>query len=154
MIDGAVHRDPLRAADLAFRTMGFDRPVEASTLRQLSAAWAAYLSAYERLVRDNSGAADLDLVVALRQDVLRLVDDEAAGEPNRPNEVVRWPQRRPHDEAYLTVPDDPDWIAARLSAYPGWLPINRRRPNVPPGYHLLRVDVARRRAIDVPPSIP
>ena len=75
------------------------------------------------------------------------------GVPGLPNDVVGWPQRRSYEEAYLTVPDDPDWIAARLSAYPGWLPIYRRRPNVPQGYHLLQVDVAQRRAIDVPATV-
>ncbi len=75
------------------------------------------------------------------------------GVPGLPSEVVRWPARRDTVDAYLTLPDDPDWIQARLSTYPGWLPLYRRRPNVAPGYRLLEVAVARRCAIDLPESM-
>jgi hypothetical protein len=328
-----VHHGVLRAADQAFRRMRFDRPAEAAALRELSVAWAAYLPAYERLMRGEHGPEDTDVVLRLQRCLRRLADDPVAeavsavdrigpsddtgnayehgdwpaavppetgiwgwrrpphnlpwlndvlltnvepvdlyvwttvapedlpgyglptsdlfllarllphrlaadrrsgfmlrlsvpagaavdlssysgelpvrlrhrlreapdtyvlpvawlddvaasacyrldgdgghavsitpgvaeltvsfrggdhGVPGLPNDVVRWPPRRAHEEAYLTVPDDPDWIAARLRAHPGWLPINRRRPQVPPGYHLLRLDVALRRAIDIRPTV-
>jgi hypothetical protein len=75
------------------------------------------------------------------------------GVPGLPSEVVRWPARRDTVDAYVTLPDDPDWIRARLSTYPGWLPLNRRRPNVAPGYRLLEVAVGRRCGIDLPESM-
>ncbi len=75
------------------------------------------------------------------------------GVPGLPSEVVRWPARRDSVDAYLTLPDDPDWIQARLSTYPGWLPLYRRRPNVAPSYRLLEVSVARRCGIDLPDTM-
>ena len=320
--DVSAHHDALRAADQAFRTMSFARPFEASALSELSAAWADYLSAYDRLARGEAGTDDLRQVLELQREVLTLAHDTGAarspeadansptdaddgwpmvtrpptgppvrrpaphhvawlapapptnvepvelylwttvapedltghglatadlfllarlaparlatdqrsgfmlrlavppgvavdlsarpdqlpdrlrrrlteapdtyllplawladvratacyeldgsggraastrlsdapltfcfrgadhGVPGLPTEVVRWPVRRSHEPAYLTLPDDPEWTSARLRAHPGWLPLSRRRPEVPRGYHLLRLDVAQDQAID------
>jgi hypothetical protein len=77
----------------------------------------------------------------------------AHGVPGLPNSVVPWPLRRSHRTAYVTAPDDPRSVAARLRAYPGWLPANRHRPRVPPGYHVLCVEVRHRCAIDIPATL-
>ncbi len=66
-----------------------------------------------------------------------------------PNDAVRWPRRRKHATAFLTLPDDPDWIRARLRAFPGWLPLLRQRVNPASGYRILEVSVVRGAALDV-----
>ena len=110
-IDLVRHRDALRAGDLAFRTMRFDRPHEASMLRELSATWAAYLLAYERLANRGSGAAELSRARELQGNVLRLADDGVAAEAN----------------PGLAVVDDPTASGSNTGASSGWPLVQRRR---------------------------
>jgi len=75
------------------------------------------------------------------------------GVPGLPNGAVRWPERRKHASAVLTLPDDPGWIQSRLEAFPGWLPLQRRGAVAANGYRTLDVDLPRRAAIDVPATL-
>ena len=75
------------------------------------------------------------------------------GVPGLPAGAARWPDRRARATAYLAIPDDLEWISARLASHPGWLPLARRRPHLAPGYRLIEVDVPRRHAIDLPETL-
>ena len=79
-VDVAAHTATMRAADLAFQRMGFADRIAAAALQELSAAWAAYLSAYELSVnREPMGTgADLHRIVELRRRLLHLTYDRAA----------------------------------------------------------------------------
>ena len=77
----------------------------------------------------------------------------AHGVPNLPHEVVRWPARRQHARAHMTLPHDPSIIVARLQAYPGWLPLYHDTPHVPAGHYLLDLDIEHRAAIDLPATL-
>jgi hypothetical protein len=66
-----------------------------------------------------------------------------------PEGAVRWPRRRKHATAHLTLPEDPEWINSRLQTYPGWLPLQLHRVSPGSGYRILDVEVPRGAALDV-----
>jgi hypothetical protein len=66
-----------------------------------------------------------------------------------PNSALRWPARRKPASAFLLLPDDPEWIRARLAAFPGWLPLARQRPNRAAAYRAFEVEVPGRSVLDV-----
>jgi hypothetical protein len=77
----------------------------------------------------------------------------AHGVPGLPNEVVRWPARRQHARAHITLPYDQNTILARMQAYPGWLPLYCDTPHVPTGHYLLDLDISHRGVIDLPATL-
>lgn len=124
------------------------RAHEAPDLYLLPASWLRAVSLTACYELDGAGgqAAVHDLAGTALTVSFRGADH---GVPGLPNEAARWPDHPAGAIAHLVIPDEPQWILARFAAHPGWLPLDRRRPNPAPGYRRLEVEVAHRHAIDL-----
>jgi hypothetical protein len=80
--DGPEHKQLVRRADSAFRTLDFDVPADAKRLTRLAGAWADYLAEYEKTGRaELADGPGQQALAEIRQELEELLDGETVQPP-------------------------------------------------------------------------